>query len=183
VIVLAGTDPAGQALAAELRALIIGRQAEPIIIRSGAQADVLAAIDAAESLGPVRHLLIAAPWSADGDWVAGRESAVSAGYFACQRWLAARSRRGDAARSTLTAVSGLGGDFGLGGQIGSAVGGAYAGLFKNLAREYADVPVRVVDFATSESAALVAPRASFTSSTKGIPFLPNRRSREGPVRH
>jgi len=158
VIVLAGTDPAGQSLAAELRALIIGRQAEPIIIRSAAQADVLAAIDAAESLGPVRHLLIAAPWSADGDWVAGRESAVSAGYFACQRWLAARSRRGDAARSTLTAVSGLGGDFGLGGQIGSAVGGAYAGLFKNLAREYTDVPVRVVDFATSESAALVAPR-------------------------
>ena len=158
VIVLAGTDPAGQALAADLAALIVARQAEPIIIRSGAQADVLAAIDAAESLGPVRHLLIANPWSADGDWVAGRESAVNAGYFACQRWLAARSRRGDAARSTLTTVTGLGGDFGLGGDIVSAVGGAYAGLFKGLAREYADVQVRVVDFATSESAVLVAPR-------------------------
>ena len=167
VLILAGTDPAGRTLAAELGALIAAMRAEAIVVALDTTAEVRSAIDAAESRGPVRHLLIAAPWSAAEDWVAVRESAVNAGYFACQRWLAARARAGDGAKSTLTAITGLGGDFGAGGAIGSVVGGAYAGLFKGLAREYADVEVRVVDFSTADSAPTIAPRVIAEIGSKG----------------
>ena len=158
IVVLTGADRAGRALAAELVAAIAGRRGEAILLPLTTTVEVVAGIDAAEARGPVRHLVIAAPWSAGEDWMAGRASALNAGYFACQRFLATRSRDGDADRSTLTAVTGLGGDFGIGGAIGSAVGGAYAGLCKNLAREYPEVQVRVADFATTSPAAEIAAR-------------------------
>jgi len=158
IVVLTGADRAGRALAAELVAAIAGRRGEAILLPLTTTVEVVAGIDAAEARGPVRHLVIAAPWSAGEDWMAGRASALNAGYFACQRFLATRSRGGDADRSTLTAVTGLGGDFGIGGAIGSAVGGAYAGLCKNLAREYPEVQVRVADFATTSPAAEIAAR-------------------------
>ena len=158
IVVLSGADRASRALAAELVAVIAGRRGEAIVLPLTTTAEVVAGIDAAEDRGPVRHLVIAAPWSAGEDWVASRASALNAGYFACQRFLATRSRAGDADRSTLTAVTGLGGDFGIGGAIGSAVGGAYAGLCKNLAREYPEVQIRVADFATTSPAAEIAAR-------------------------
>jgi len=158
IVVLSGADRASRALAAELVAAIAGRRGEAIVLPLTTTAEVVAGIDAAEARGSVRHLVIAAPWSAGEDWVAGRASALNAGYFACQRFLATRSRAGDADRSTLTAVTGLGGDFGIGGAIGSAVGGAYAGLCKNLAREYPEVQIRVADFATTSPAAEIAAR-------------------------
>jgi malonyl CoA-acyl carrier protein transacylase/NADP-dependent 3-hydroxy acid dehydrogenase YdfG len=158
MFVLVGTDSAGRALAAEIVSRLTARACEVIALPLTSSSDVLAGIAAAEALGPVRHLVLAAPWSAGEDWVTARESAVNAGYFACQRFLAARTRAGDSSRSTLTAVTGLGGDFGLGGQIGSVVGGAYAGLCKNLAREYSEVQIRVADFATAALVADVAAR-------------------------
>ena len=158
IVVLSGADRASRALAAELVAAIAGHRGEAIVLPLTTTAEVVAGIDAAEARGPVRHLVIAAPWSAGEDWVASRASALNAGYFACQRFLATRSRAGDADRSTLTAVTGLGGDFGIGGAIGSAVGGAYAGLCKNLAREYPEVQIRVADFATTSPAAEIAAR-------------------------
>ena len=158
IVVLAGADRASRALAAELVAAIAGRRGEAIVLPLTTTAEVVAGIEAAEARGPVRHLVIAAPWSAGEDWVAGRASALNAGYFACQRFLATRSRAGDGKRSTLTAVTGLGGDFGIGGAIASAVGGAYAGLCKNLAREYPEVQIRVADFATTSPAAEIAAR-------------------------
>jgi NAD(P)-dependent dehydrogenase (short-subunit alcohol dehydrogenase family) len=158
MFVLVGTDSAGRALAAEIVSLLTARRCEVIALPLTSSSDVLAGIAAAEALGPVRHLVLAAPWSAGEDWVTARESAVNAGYFACQHFLAARTRARDSSRSTLTAVTGLGGDFGLGGQIGSVVGGAYAGLCKNLAREYPDVQIRVADFATAAPVADIAAR-------------------------
>jgi hypothetical protein len=110
----------------DLVAALAPRRCEVIVVPMTTPSEVMAAIDGVEAKGAVRHLLIAAPWSASADWVAARESAVHAGYFACQRWLAARQRAGDTGRSTLTAVTGLGGDFGIGGAIGSAVGVACA---------------------------------------------------------
>ncbi len=158
IIVLVGADPAGEALAEGLRAVFTAHRCEAIAVTTSKPADVLAAIDAAEARGPVRHLVVATPWSAAPDWVAGRDASLKAGYLACQRWLTARTRAGDAGRSTLTALTGLGGDFGIGGAIESPVGGAYAGLFKGLAREYADVQVRVVDVATTAPIAEIAAR-------------------------
>ena len=158
MFVLVGTDSAGRALAAEIVSRLTARACEAIELPLTSSADVLAGIAAAEAQGPVRHLIVAAPWSAGEDWVTARESAVNAGYFACQRFLAARARAGDSSRSTLTAATGLGGDFGLGGAIGSVVGGAYAGLCKNVAREYPEVQIRVVDFASAAPVADVATR-------------------------
>lgn len=158
MFVLVGTDSAGRSLAAEIVSRLTARACEAIELPLTSSSDVVAGIAAAEALGPVRHLVVAAPWSAGEDWVTARESAVNAGYFACQRFLAARARAGDLSRSTLTAVTGLGGDFGVGGAIGSVVGGAYAGLCKNLAREYPEVQIRVADFATGAPVADVAAR-------------------------
>ncbi|MFM7077112.1 MAG: SDR family NAD(P)-dependent oxidoreductase, partial [Planctomycetaceae bacterium] len=147
VAILGGADPAGRALAAALGRRFVAAGATVESIDAAGMAATLAALDAAESRGAVRHLVIAAPFTAPGEWVAGREATVAAGYFACQRWLAARTRAGDTARATLTAVTSLGGDFGLSGAIASPVGGAFSGLFKGLSREYPDVQIRVVDFA------------------------------------
>ncbi len=158
MFVLVGTDSAGRALAAEIVSRLTARACEAIELPLTSTADVLAGIAAAEAQGPMRHLVVAAPWSAGEDWVTARESAVNAGYFACQRFLAARARAGDLSRATLTAVTGLGGDFGVGGAIGSVVGGAYAGLCKNLAREYPEVQIRVADFASAAPVADVAAR-------------------------
>jgi hypothetical protein len=156
MLILAGADAAGQELARHLAGGFTAAGGSPLIVTAASAADAVAAIDAAESRGPVRHLVISSPWSAAEAWVSDREAAVAAGYFACQRWLAVRSRAGDAACATLTAVTGLGGDFGISGGIASAVGGGFAGLLKGLAREYPDVQVRVADVAATEPAAQVA---------------------------
>jgi hypothetical protein len=171
MFVLVGTDSAGRALAAEIVSRLTARACDVIALPLTSSSDVLAGIAAAEALGPVRHLVLAAPWSAGEDWVTARESAVNAGYFACQRFLAARTRAGDSSRSTLTAVTGLGGDFGLGGHIGSVVGGAYAGLCKNLAREYSEVQIRVADFATAAPVADVAARVIAEVGTRAPDLL------------
>jgi NAD(P)-dependent dehydrogenase (short-subunit alcohol dehydrogenase family) len=56
-----------------------------------------------------------------------------------------RGKAGDIASATLTAVVDLGGDFGISGAIGAVEGGAVAGLFKGIAREFPSLHVRVVD--------------------------------------
>ena len=156
VVILAGPDATGRSLASELGAALRGRDAEVESIEATDSRGAAAGLDAALDRGPVRHLVVASPWSAAAEWVDRREQSVAAGYFACQRWLAARARAGDLDRSTLTAVTGLGGDFGLSGAMASPVGGAFSGLFKNLAREYAGLQVRVVDFPAGAAPAEVA---------------------------
>jgi len=143
-VILAGAA-ADDDLARRLDAAITAQGATVQVIVAGDATDTSAALAAAEEHGTVRHLVITTPFAAPGDWVESRGTHIAAAYFACQRWLAARTRAGDTNRATLTAVTALGGDFGLSGAIGSAVGGAIAGLFKGLAREYPDVQVRVVD--------------------------------------
>jgi len=117
----------------------------------------VAAVDRAESEGPVRHLVVAsARPGMPGRWLDRGDAAVVAPFFACQRWIGLRSAAGDLDRSTLTAVTDLGGDFGLSGAMRAVEGGAVAGLFKNLVHEFPMLHVRVVDAAAATPAAAVA---------------------------
>jgi acyl transferase domain-containing protein len=62
-----------------------------------------------------------------------------------QRWVGAVTKANQAAQATLTAVSALGGDFGLGCQNVCISGGALAGLAKGIRTEHPALAVRVVD--------------------------------------
>jgi len=159
VVILGGSAMVDD-LSRRVGAAITAHGGVPEMIIAGDARATVAALAAAEEQAAVRHLVITTAFAAPGDWVAGRDAHIAAVYFACQSWLAARTRAGDTGRATLTAVTGLGGDFGLSGSIGSAVGGAIAGLFKGLAREYPDVQVRVVDFAPAAAPGDVAPRVA-----------------------
>ncbi len=119
--------------------------------------EAVAAVDRAEAQGAVRHLIItSARPGTPGRWLDRGDAAVAAPFFACQRWIAVRSVAGDIDRATLTAVTDLGGDFGLSGTAVAVEGGAVAGLFKNLVHEFPMLHVRVVDAAAAAPAAAVA---------------------------
>jgi acyl transferase domain-containing protein/acyl carrier protein len=131
----------------------------PIAVECGSAEEAIAAVERAEESGAVRHLVVVAPRSDAGDWLAGRARSVIAAFFACQRWLVVRGKAGDIAAATLTGVTSLGGDFGLASPIGSPAGGAISGLFTGLAREFAGLHVRVLDAASTLPAADVAAAA------------------------
>ena len=168
VLIIAATNTSAD-LAVDLAAALRARGAQAIVARCGSQAEAVSAVDAAEAQGPVLHVVIATPWHPARTWVESRSRTLVAGYFACQRWLACRTRAGDSQRATLTAVTALGGDFGLGGHIGCVTGGAFSGLFKNLAREYPLVQVRVVDFPPFALGADVARRTLDEIASRGGP--------------
>ena len=137
---------AAGALADPLKRAVEGAGAVAILCTAASQEEAVAAIDAAEAQGAVRHLIVATPWAGGlAGWPAGRQGSIVAPYFACQRWIVLRNQAADLGRSTLTAITNLGGDFGLSGSIGGVEGGALAGLCKGLAREFSALHVRVVD--------------------------------------
>ena len=137
---------AAGALADPLKRALEGAGAHAILSSAASQEEAVAAIEAAEAQGAVRHLIVATPWAGgSAGWAANRQGSIVAPYFACQRWIVLRNQAADLGRSTLTALTNLGGDFGLSGAIGAVESGALAGLFKGLAREFSPLHVRVVD--------------------------------------
>ncbi|MFM1997214.1 MAG: Phthiocerol/phenolphthiocerol synthesis polyketide synthase type PpsA, partial [Planctomycetota bacterium] len=152
VLVLGG-GPTAEAV----RAAVVAEGAIAVSEAPRTSDEAVAAVDRAEAHGPVRHLVLtSARPGRPGRWLDRGDEAVAAPFFACQRWIGLRSTSGDLDRATLTAVSDLGGDFGLSGSIGAAEGGAVAGLFKNLIHEFPSLHVRVVDAATATPPAAVA---------------------------
>jgi NAD(P)-dependent dehydrogenase (short-subunit alcohol dehydrogenase family) len=148
-VAVLGTGPLADALERQLTA----SGAVPVSIEAAAVADPEAAaftLARAEAAGAVRHLVVVAPRGQ------AASEALTAAFVACQKWIAARSRAGDVAVSTLTAVCDLGGGFGLAGAIGEPTSGGLAGLFKGLAREFAELKVRVIDTAAALPAAETA---------------------------
>jgi acyl carrier protein len=141
-VLVLGAGPAVPAILERIRA----GGGKAVAGEAGTVADAVAAIDAAEAAGPVRHLIVVTPPTDAPAWSADGAAAVAALFAGCQRWIIARASAADIARSTLTAATSLGGDFGLGGDIGWVGSGAVTGLFKNLAHEFASLKVRVVDF-------------------------------------
>ena len=115
-------------------------------VSCGSAEEAIAVIERAEEDGPVHHMIVAArPQQAGGKWTSRRNAFIAAPFFACQRWITTRGKAGDIASATLTAAVDLGGDFGISGAIGTVEGGALAGLFKGIAREFPALHVRVVD--------------------------------------
>ena len=147
-------------LAESLVQAVQARGAVPVRVGRGSVEEVIAAVERAEEDKPVRHVLVAARLEQPGDhWAGRRNEAIVAPFFACQRWIMMRGKAGDIASATLTAVVDLGGDFVISGAVGAVEGGALAGLFKAIAREFPALHVRVVDapksVAPSQLAAVV----------------------------
>lgn len=141
VLILADGD-----LVESLAEAVEARGGVAVTLAVGSTAEACAAVERAEDAGPVRHMIVAArQHQRDGHWTERCDAAIAAPFFACQRWIAIRGTAGDVASASLTAVVDLGGDFGLSGSIGGVEGGAVAGLFKGLAREFPSLHVRVVD--------------------------------------
>ncbi len=141
-VLILGVGPISSQLADAVRL----EGARATIVACGSQQEAFAAVEKAEAAGPVRHLVVAAAWLAsDVDWPANRQATIIAPYFACQRWISLRAKAGDLGESTLTAVTHLGGDFGISGRIECVESGAMTGLLKGIAREFSSLHVRIVD--------------------------------------
>jgi acyl transferase domain-containing protein/short-subunit dehydrogenase/acyl carrier protein len=80
---------------------------------------------------------------------------------------------------TITAVTGMGGDFGFGHPTRNAFGGAIAGLLKAVRREHPEVHIRVIDFPGDEPPALIAEAvcAELASPARQIEIGYSRRNR------
>jgi acyl carrier protein len=144
------------AVAAAIAQAVQASGGEVTVAAVGSQQAAEAAVDAAESIGPVRHLVLAAAADRAADGSSQRiNTVVTAAFFACQRWLKARNQAGEIAGATLTAVTRLGGDFGVSGKVGDVAGGGLAGLLKNIAHEFADLQVRVIDHAIEATEAAI----------------------------
>ncbi|MFL2860973.1 MAG: SDR family NAD(P)-dependent oxidoreductase [Pirellulales bacterium] len=143
-VLVLGSGKIADAVAAEVRQ----RGADAVVASCGGYADAKRFIEQQESIGAVTHLVIA---SAAGESSAGTYSdlqvLLESVFFACQQWIIKRTEAGDIRDATLTAVTRLGGQFGIDTHIDDVSGGGLAGLFKNIAREFPDLQVRVVDHA------------------------------------
>jgi NAD(P)-dependent dehydrogenase (short-subunit alcohol dehydrogenase family) len=138
--------------------LFAARAALPEVIAPSAPDEAAAAVERIELAGPVRHLILTTPW-AGGDWRSRQDRWIVAAFVACQRWLSRRISAADLAEASLLAITDLGGDFGLSGDVASVEGGALAGLLKGIAREFPSLWVRVVDGEPRASSAEVAATA------------------------
>ena len=141
-VLVFGSGKIADAVAAEVRQ----RGADAVVASCGEYSDAKKFIEQQESIGAVTHLVIA---SAVEDSSAGTYSdlqvLLESIFFTCQQWIIKRTEAGDIRDATLTAVTRLGGQFGIDTHIDDVSGGGLAGLFKNIAREFPDLQVRVVD--------------------------------------
>ncbi|HET9017310.1 MAG TPA: C45 family autoproteolytic acyltransferase/hydrolase, partial [Thermomicrobiaceae bacterium] len=150
---LVGDNPTASALAARLRAT--GN--EPLALaESGDHEATLAAFDRLWAGGPIPNLVLLTgrDAAASGDltvasWAERRERGIMLPYLLCQRWVQRVEEAGLGDAATLTAVTGLGGDFGLSGDAGAVEGGGLAGLLKAIRREFG-WRVKVVDAPVDE---------------------------------
>jgi acyl transferase domain-containing protein/acyl carrier protein len=167
-------------LADSLARAIEARDGVAVSVRCESMADAVAAIERAERNGPVRHLIIAFRQHDRGcDWTRRCHGTVEVPFFACQRWIAIRSKVGDLASATLTAVVDLGGDFGISGALGDVAGGAVTGLFKGIAREFPALHVRVLDAsqagAPSQLSSVVVSEMEDAAGPVEVGFVTGRR--------
>ena len=143
-VLVFGSGKIADAVAAEIRQ----RGADAVVASCGGYSEAKQFIQQQESIGAVTHLVIA---SAAGKSSAGTYSdlqvLLESVFFTCQQWIIKRTEAGDIRDATLTAVTRLGGQFGIDSHIDNVAGGGLTGLFKNIAREFPDLQVRVVDHA------------------------------------
>lgn len=155
-----GDSPAAKLLATRIRDA--GGQVEQWRSWEDPQATV-ARLEQAWAEGPVPHLFLmttrderAETRLDQADWSAQQESLVERPYWLCQRWWQLVLRDQLQEDASLFAVTNLGGDFGVSGNIACAESGALSGLLKALIIEgwlqgHRTLPIKVLDFAADET--------------------------------
>ena len=149
-----GGNAAASALARRL-------QAAGASVRTVSDADspeaVIAQLEEYWSAGPVRHLFLltgrdddAAQWQDAAGWRQRRARGVILPYVVAQRWLQLVESLPESLPTTLVAVTALGSQFGLSGDVPSPEGGMLCGMLKSLYVEGCRTPreglrLKVVD--------------------------------------
>ena len=138
--------PLASALAQKLSA---GGGRATILPAAGDLSSLLAHCDRLLVTDLPQHLILLSGGPTDATtpaaWQQLQASLILAAFQLCQRWTLAVTKANLQTQATLTAVGGLGGDFGLGCQHIAIAGGALAGLVKGIRTELPALTVRVVD--------------------------------------
>ncbi len=115
----------------------------------------------------VRHLFLTTPWDASAQstldhssWQQRRNVGLMSLFWLCQRWHQHVLASGWVDDASLVAVSTLGGDFGISGNVHSVEGGALTGLLKSILIEswvqgFRAFPIKVIDTSRNDSPAQI----------------------------
>ena len=144
-VLVLGSGSVAEAVAAEVQQ----HGAEAVVVPCEGRRDAEQLIEQQESLGALTHVIVAvADGSPSAETHSHLQSLLESVFFVCQQWIIKRVEVGDIHDATLTAVTRLGGQFGIETPVEDVAGGGLAGLFKNIAREFPELQVRVVDHAS-----------------------------------
>ncbi|MCH8830567.1 MAG: SDR family NAD(P)-dependent oxidoreductase, partial [Planctomycetes bacterium] len=156
-------------VADELCRVIQSQGGTPTQLPSDGDADVvIAALENAWQNGPLPQLLLVSAFDDDAktvleqvSWNRRMERGVLVPFYLAQRWCQLVADAGLTDRAEIVAVTAMGGDFGLSGNVHSVEGGALAGLVKDLHLEIGgkcqrNFRTKIVDFAGDAGADDVA---------------------------
>ncbi len=159
-----GDNPVATQLEARLR----GAQV-PVVRWSGTEdpTELAKRFDELASKQAIRHLFLTTPCDADAastldlaHWQRRRNQGLMSLFWLCQRWHQNVCASGWLDDVSLVAVTSLGGDFGISGQVHSIEGGGLAGLLKSLLIEswvqgFRTFPIKVLDTRGNDSPAQI----------------------------
>ena len=138
-VCILGDNPAAHALRDRLAAAGVAVHMLPITMSPD---EAMAAIEAMYQSAAPRYLFLMSGRDEDGaklldaaGWQRRRALGVVVPFQATQHWFRLRMKARDKTPITIVAVTSLGGDFGLSGQIGVPDGGALAGVVKSISIE------------------------------------------------
>jgi acyl transferase domain-containing protein/acyl carrier protein/NAD(P)-dependent dehydrogenase (short-subunit alcohol dehydrogenase family) len=125
-------------------------------------------LDRAWSVEPVLHLILATPHDSEAaidfssqSWKARSTAGMTSLFWLCQHWLNKVIAANQIQRATLTALTRLGGDFGIGNMIIAPESGALTGLLKAIVIEnwvngHRGLAVKIIDSGRMDTPASVA---------------------------
>ena len=136
-----GDNPVARAVQSQLAA----QGTATVLLSSSLESDaVLAELEDAFGQGPIAHLIVCTPHDAGSRtslepsaWKTRRSQGVMLPYRVCQRWFQHLVEGGLLGQASVTAVTALGGDFGISGAAMAVESGALTGLLKGVGMEVA----------------------------------------------
>ncbi|MEO8494244.1 MAG: SDR family NAD(P)-dependent oxidoreductase [Planctomycetota bacterium] len=159
-----GTGPVAEAL--RTRIVELG---QPVHILTPGD-DPVAAVAELNRLweqGPLPHLFIVTGHESDvatsfelPPWQRRRARGIMTPFWVCQRWIRLVTDANLMDDASLVGATSLGGDFGFSGNVGSAEGGAIAGLLKSIIIEswmngFRTIPIKLIDSPANEEPAAI----------------------------